>query len=149
MNLPATKRKKVVCTVYSADENSPRLKMVEKLIQKYATKLGLTDWTFYVSEADAQTLSGDSGVTVLARMHEALPGLRRASIVVNEEIELDPKDDCGHGSYQMRTFEEVVVHELGHVIMSEAGGDVFWEDSKAFQELEERICDRIAQIATM
>ena len=149
-NSRVTKRTTVSCTVYTADAKSPRLALAKRLIEKYAPKLGLTGWDFYLSEAPSQELAGDEGGMILARMHEALPGLRRASIVINNEINLDPKvGECGHGGYLLRTFEEVIVHELGHVIMADVGGDAFWSDSKAFQVLEERLCDRIAHIATV
>ena len=150
-NLRATKRMMATCTVFIVDAKSPRLALAKKLIEKYTPKLGLTGWAFYLSEGSSQDLAGDDGMTVLARMHEALPGLRRASIVINNEIDVTPGLglDCSHGGYAIRTFEEVIVHEMAHVVFAEAGSDAFWADNKAFQILEERLCDRIAQVATV
>jgi len=101
--------------------------------------MGLGGWVISLYEAPGDEIS-EEGQTVVARTHEILPGLRRASIVFN-------KDHVIH-EHEMRAFDEVVAHELAHVIFGEAGSDIFWADNKAYQELEEELCDRIALIVT-
>lgn len=125
-----------------------RIEAAGKLLKKYAEMLGLVGWRVSV-----QTLSGPElkagDETVMAQTRNVRPGQHTADLVINVDYDFEAD--------HIFTFENVVVHELAHIVLVDLGLDYVegyqcdndcgdYHMHRQARELNERLADRIAAI---
>ena len=115
--------------------------------ERLAKVMGIQDWAVDVKIVPSSAITSDNIDQTEAsnpfQMGTSIfVGSKRINLLISTDYPYH-EDSVGGG------FEEVMLHEMGHVLATELGLD--WmrdkaEDKKDIMQFEERMCDRIATI---
>lgn len=116
------------------------IRRATSLIKGVKNKLGLGDWEFFVECRPGPFMPNPNA---LATIHSEL-GVKRAHLLVN--LDQDPDGNVLYGG-----LEEIILHELVHVILHETGVSTLEDEMD--EEMGDRLhgacdvlCDRMAKI---